>query len=139
MPAIRQQINIATSPRTVWRALTTAEGLMSWWVDEARVDAREGGRIVLTSEGEDGAPLEERGLFLTIRPTRKIEIAWDRNSPAETRATRIEFNIGKDGDDTRVSVIHSGAGPLDDEAARAVLDKAWRSALQTLRQTLEEA
>ncbi len=138
MPAIRQQINIAATPRAVWKALTTSEGLMSWWVDEARVDAREGGRVVLVSEGDDGEPVEERGIFLTLRPTRRIEIAWDKNSPAETKGTRIQFNIGRDGTETRVAMFHSGSGPLEDDEQRESLEKAWKAALKALRGSLED-
>lgn len=137
MTAIRQQINIDASPRAVWRALTTEAGVTSWWVDEARMDARAGGRVVLTSQDDEGNPLEERGIFHEIRPTRKIEIAWDSSSPAPTKGTRIEFHIARDGDETRVSVVHAGGGVLEDEAARGVLDKAWRQALHALRDALE--
>ena len=137
MPSVRQQLNIAAPPRTVWAALTTAEGLTSWWVDEARVDAREGGRIVLTSEGDDGEPVEECGLVHTCRPTRKFEIAWDNSSPAPTKGTRVQFQVARDGDETRVSVIHSGGGILDDEDEWTLLDKAWKSALKALRSSLE--
>lgn len=138
MPAIRQQINIDASPRAVWRAITTVEGLTSWLADEARVDAREGGRIVLTSEGDDGEPMEERGIFHEIRPIRRIEVAWDVNSPAPTKGTRIEFQIARDGEETRLSVVHRGGGVLDDEEAREALDKGWRQALRALRSALEE-
>lgn len=137
MAAIRHQINVATNPRAVWRALTTEEGITGWWVDKARVDARPGGRIVLTSEGEDGTPLEERGMFHEVRPTRKIEIAWDSNSPAATKGTRIEFQVARDGDETRVHVVHSGGAIEEDEALRKTLDDSWRQALQSLRQSLE--
>ena len=138
MPAIRQQINIDASPRAVWRALTTSDGLKAWLADEARVDAREGGRIVLTSEDDDGNPVEERGIFHEIRPIRRIEVAWDGNSPAATKGTRIEFQIARDGEETRLSVVHRGGGVLEDEEARDGLDKGWRQALRALRSALEE-
>jgi len=137
MPAIRRTINITASPREVWRALTTSDGIKSWWADDARVDAREGGRIVLQSEGDDGKPVEERGIFHEVRPTRKIEIAWDNNSPAPTKGTRIEFQVAKDGDETQVNLVHSGGGPLDDEEQREALDDSWRQALTALRDALE--
>jgi uncharacterized protein YndB with AHSA1/START domain len=136
MAAIRQQVNIATSPRVVWRALTTEEGITSWWVDKARIEAREGGRIVLTSEDDEGNPIEERGIFHELRPTRKIEIAWDNVGAAPTKGTRVEFQIAIDGDETRVNVVHSGSA-LEDEAARDKLDKQWRQALHALRDALE--
>jgi uncharacterized protein YndB with AHSA1/START domain len=137
MSAIRQQVNIAAPVRAVWNALSTAEGLQSWWVDEARIEAREGGRIVLTSEGDDGAPIEERGMFHVFRPTRLIEIAWDSHAKNKTAGTRIQFLLARDGEETRVNVTHSGSGLLDDEAERAVLEKAWKGALASLRDSLE--
>ncbi|MEQ1566248.1 MAG: SRPBCC domain-containing protein [Myxococcota bacterium] len=137
MSAIRQQINIAASQRTVWNAITTADGWKSWWADEARVDPREGGRIVLVSENAEGQPIEERGIFHELRPTRKVEIAWDGNSPSLTRGTRLVFTISRDGEETRLSLVHSGGGPLEDDAARDRMDKEWRDGLRTLRQSLE--
>ena len=137
MSAIRQQINIARPIRAVWTALTTADGLMSWWADDARVDARPGGRVVVFTEGDDGEPMEERGILHELRPTRKIEIAWDSNSPALTRGTRLLFQLARDGEETRVSLVHSGRGVLEDEEARDTLDKDWRRALRSLRDSLE--
>ncbi len=138
MAAIRQQLNIAAPPRTVWNALTTPDGLASWWVDEARIDPREGGRIVLISEGDDGEPMEERGMVHTFRPTRKLEIAWDNVGQAPTKGTRVAFQVARDGKETRISVVHSGGGVLDEEEAREELDKGWRSALKALRSVLED-
>ena len=137
MAAIRQQINIAAPQRSVWNALTTADGWKSWWAEDARLEPREGGRIVLVTEGEDGNPIEERGIFHEMRPTRKLEIAFDANSPGPTKGTRLQFTISKDGDETRLALVHSGAGLLDDEAARDALDKEWKNALRTLRSALE--
>ena len=138
MPNIRQQINIAASSRTVWNALTTAEGWKQWWADEARLEARSGGRIVLTVEGEDGEPVEERGVFHEVRPTRRIEIAWDATSPARTKGTRVQFTVSLDGEETRLALVHSGGGILDDEEGRAELERDWRSGLRALRASLED-
>lgn len=137
MPAVRQQIDIAVGPRAVWRALTTAEGLTSWWVDEARVDPRPGGRIVVVSEDDDGEPLEEAGLFLEVRPTRKLEIAWDNMGKAVTKGTRINFQIARTGDETRVVVVQQGSEALDDPEVHQRLDKGWKAALRALRDSLE--
>ncbi len=138
MASIRQQINIAVSSRTVWTTLTTAEGWKRWWAEDARLEARPGGRIVLTVEGDDGEPVEERGIFHELRPTRKLEIAWDATSPAKTKGTRLQFSISRDGDETRLALVHSGGGILDDEDQRADLEKEWRNALRALRSSLED-
>lgn len=138
MAAIRQQINIAAPLRTVWNALTTPEGWRSFWADEARIEPRSGGRIVLVSEGPDGTRIEERGIIHEMRPTRKVEIAWDANSPAETRGTRLSLTISRDGNETRILLVQSGSGILEDETARTALDREWREALRTLREALEK-
>lgn len=138
MAAIRQQINIAASIRSVWNALTTKKGLEAWWADEARVDPSVGGRLVITTEDDEGNAIEERGMFHKIRPTREIEIAWDSSSPAPTKGTRIVFQVARDGDETRVRVVHSGGGVLNDEEARGALDKWWRRQLRMLRRDLED-
>lgn len=138
MSSIRHQINIAAPVRVVWRALTTEAGLTSWWVDDARVVSEKGGRVILRSEGDDGEMMEEVGMFLELRPTRKIEIAWDSSSPAPTKGTRVQFTVARDGEETRVAVVHSGGGLLDDEESREALNKSWRSALRALRGSLED-
>lgn len=137
MPAIRQQINIAAPLRAVWTALTTSEGWCAFWADEARVEGREGGRIVLVGRGDDGAAVEERGIFHEFKPTRKLEIAWDTASTARTKGSRLEFTVSRDKDETRVALVHTGAAILGDAALEAALDKEWRTALKALREHLE--
>lgn len=137
MAAIRRNIHINAAPRAVWRTLTTSEGWTSWYADEARMDGRKGGRVVLVSEDDEGNPVEEVGTVLTWRPTSRLEISWDSNSPAPTRGTMLTFSIARDGGETRVALVHSGGGPLDDEEARSQLDTTWRQSLNALRDVLE--
>ena len=136
MPAIRQQISIAASPRSVWGALTTPEGLTQWWVDEARVDARVGGRLVLHSTDDEGEPLEERGIFLDYTPTRRIEIAFDAIGQAP-QVSRVQFQIARAGGETRLSVVLSGGASLEDEETFTSLTRDWKSSLKALRAALE--
>lgn len=137
MASIRQQINVDATPRDVWRALSTAEGWTSWYADEARCDPREGGRITLSTIGDDGEPLDEVGIFHAFRPIRKLEVSWDSNSPAPTRGTSLSFQVARDGDETRLALVHSGGGILEDEEARDALVKEWRQAFLALRDYLE--
>lgn len=139
MPAIRQQINIAASPSAVWRALTTSEGLASWWVDEARVDARTGGRVVLKSINDEGEPIEERGIFLDFTPTRRIEIAWDTLGDGHPRGQRVQFHVARAGGETRISMVLSGGEDLDDDDVHTSLTRDWRASLKALRDNLESA
>lgn len=136
MSSVRRQINIAAPIRSVWKMITTPEGWTAWYADEARVDARSGGRVTLLSEGDDG-PVEEVGMLHIYRPTSHLEIRWDSRSPASTRGTHLAFHLARDGEETRVSLVHSG-GLLDEDAsARQAIDDTWRRALAAMRDALE--
>ena len=138
MTAIRRQINIAAPQRAVWEMLTTVEGWTAWYADEARFDAVTGGRVFLHTEDDEGNVVEEVGTVLTYKPTRKLEIRWERGTTAGTAGTVLSLGLARDGDETRVSLVHRGAGVLDDEEARAELDKTWRQSLKALRGALED-
>ena len=137
LPAIRALINIAASPRDVWNALITPEGLSGWLVQGARIEPRAGGRVVWTlPPAAEAEPVEARGMLHTFRPTSHIEIAWDRGGTFPARGTRMAFSLARDGDETRLSLVHSGE-PLDDEALRAELEKGWKRDLKALQTLLD--
>ena len=135
MSTIRRQISIAATPRAVWNALTTTEGLAGWLGAEARVDAREGGRFVL-KVAVDGGPVEEAGILHVWRPTAKLEINWDKNSRGPWKGTLTQFQVVRDGGETMLNVQHIGSA-LEDETLRAQLDDRWKRALHSLRDGLE--
>lgn len=138
MPAIRRHIHIAAAPRAIWKALTTAEGLTGWLADEARIEPRKGGRVVLVNEDDEGNPVEERGMIHKWRPTSHLEIAWDNMGNFPTRGTTVSFQLAIDGDETRLSLVHSGRSEvLDDEERRSQLDTDWRRAFKSLQSMLD--
>lgn len=138
MPAIRHHVHIATSPRKVWKALTTSEGLMDWWVDEATVDSRKGGRVVVQFEDDEGEPVLAKGMIQTFRPTSHFEIVWDHMGEFPTRGSRLSFQVARDGDETRVSIVHVGGPLLEDDGDREALLKEWRRDLRALQSLLDE-
>lgn len=135
MSTIRRQISIAATPRAVWNALTTPEGLAGWLGADARVDGREGGRFVLKVTGEEG-PVEEAGMLHVYRPTAKLEITWDKNSRGPWKGTLTQFQVVRDGGETVLNVQHIGSA-LEDDQLRTQLDDRWKRALQSLRDGLE--
>ncbi len=137
MPAIRHHVHIAASPRQVWQAITTTDGLLSWWVDEAEVDSRKGGRVVVQFEDDEGNPIEAKGMIQTWRPTSHFEIAWDHMGEFPTRGSRLSFQIARDGDETRVSIVHAGGPLLDDPEQREALHKEWKRDLRALQSLLD--
>lgn len=137
MPAIRRQINIAAPPRAVWNVLSTGEGLARWFAHAARLEPREGGRVVLSQEGAAETD-EARGLIHTWRPTSHLEIAFDRVGGSELRGSHIAFKLARDGDESRLTMVHSGGEALEDDARRAALDKTWAQAFSTLQALLDQ-
>ncbi len=137
MAKVRQQITIEASSRAVWNALTTADGLDGWFGTEARCDARDGGRIsVVTGEGDDA--VERRGSFHSLKPTRAIEILWDDVGKADDKGTRLQFQIGRDGVETKIHVVQSGGALSEDEDLASTLESRWKDALLRLREMLED-
>ncbi len=135
MGTVRQQVGIVAGTRDVWRALTTGEGVARWWATEARVDARDGGLIVLVEEDAEGRR-EQRGLFHEVRPVRKIELALDHRGGGPDATSRVCFTVARDGDETRVAMTASAAA-WDDEAVRQAADQRWKVRLEKLRGVLE--
>jgi uncharacterized protein YndB with AHSA1/START domain len=136
MSTIRRQISIEATPRAVWNALTTPDGLARWLGTDARVDARPGGRFVLKVDHE-GAWVEEAGLLHVCRPTARLEITWDKHSSGPWKGTLTQFQVARDGAETVLNLQHIGSA-LEDEALRSGLDERWRRALSTLRDQLEQ-
>jgi uncharacterized protein YndB with AHSA1/START domain len=139
VPAIRRQVNIAAAQRAVWNALTTSEGLTSWWADEARIDPRAGGRVVIGNKNGEDQVTEERGFIHTWRPTSRLEIAFDNVGNSELKGTRLSFSLARDGDETLLAMVHSGGEALEEEARRQALDDEWKRAFKALQSHLDQA
>lgn len=135
MATIRRQISIEASPRTIWAALTTVEGLKSWLADDASVIASTAGRFSVTLEGDDG-PVVETGRFHTVRPTSKLEIHFDKVGAGAWKGTSLSFTLAREGEQTVVNVVHSGA-VFEDAVVMKDNDDTWRRALISLRDGLE--
>lgn len=135
MSTVRRQVTIEASPRAIWAALTTPDGLKSWLADDATVIPSAAGRVTITMEGDEG-PLTETGRFHTVRPTSKLEIHFDKFSPGPWKGSALTYTIAREGDQTVVNVLHSGAA-FDDPAVFKDVDDGWRRALVALRDGLE--
>jgi uncharacterized protein YndB with AHSA1/START domain len=137
MASVRYQVLIDASQRAVWNALTTGEGVASWWATDGRIDARESGRIVLGHE-HGGERVEEVGLVIRCRPTANFDVKWDSAGGSPTRGTTVQFQIGRGDGESKLHVIHSGTA-LEDEAFAAAMESLWKERLLKLREVLERA
>jgi uncharacterized protein YndB with AHSA1/START domain len=122
---IERVVEIAKPPADVWSALTTAEGLSSWFGDKVTVDLRLGGSIHMAwNESDDVADMRvER-----IEEPTVFGFTWHvYGLPADDpRRTYVEFTLEPAGAGTRLSVVESGFSQL----APDVHDKAYGGNVQ---------
>ena len=92
-----------TSPEEVYQALSTIEGLSSWWTTDTHGDTDIGGTIVFRFGGDDGFDMLVRELV----PAKRV--AWEVVAgPEEWIGTEVTFDIHQDDEWTIVLFEHHG-------------------------------
>ena len=137
---IERTVEIAHPPVRVWAALTTAEGLGTWFGNEATIDLRPGGRARMTWTG--GFTVEMR-VERVEEPT-VFGFTWPISGLPEDdpRRTYVEFRLEAAGAGTRLTVTESGFAQLPEEAHGKAYDgnaQGWASELAELVDYLDAA
>ncbi|MFC4375976.1 SRPBCC domain-containing protein [Nocardia halotolerans] len=138
---IVRTVELSHPPTKVWAALTTAEGLGSWFGNDATIDLRPGGAARMTwNEGEHVANMRvERVEEPTV-----FGYTWSVSGlPADDpRRTYVEFTLEPVGAGTRLTVVETGFAQLSDEAHKAAFEgnvDGWKSELGELVEYLGAA
>jgi uncharacterized protein YndB with AHSA1/START domain len=107
---IERTISVAHPPEKVWAAITTAEGLGTWFGQKATVDLRVGGLAQLTWDG--GYTNELR--IERLDPPRVFGWTWAISGLPEDdpRRTYVEFTLEPDASGTRLTVVETGFAQL---------------------------
>src|SRR5918911_4829018 len=130
---IERTVEIAHPPAKIWAALTTAEGLSTWFGDQATIDLRPGGSAQLTwASGETAHMRIERVEEPTV-----FGFTWRiYGLPADDpRRTYVEFRLEPVGSGTRLTVVETGFAQLPDDAHHQAFDgntRGWASELDEL-------
>jgi uncharacterized protein YndB with AHSA1/START domain len=137
---IERTLEVAHPPATVWAALTTAEGLGSWFGNEARIDLRPGGAAQLAW---DGGPTVDLHVERVEEPT-VFGFTWHIFGLPEDdpRRTYVEFTLEPVGAGTRLRVVETGFAQLPEDAYRKAYDahtQGWASELGELVDHLNAA
>lgn len=137
---IEREIDLANSPEVVWRALTTAEGLGTWFGTHARIDLRPGGQAHVTWSEDDQATLD----ILLVDPPHRFAFTWATHGlpPGDPRRTHVEFTLEPIAAGTRLRVTESGFAQLPDGTAQRAYEtnrQGWRSELAELATYLNDA
>ena len=137
---IERVVELAHPPSTVWAALTTAEGLGTWFGNRATIDLRPGGAARLTW---DGGPAQDLRVERVEEP-RVFGFTWPINglSDDDPRRTYVEFTLEPVAAGTRLTVVESGFAQLPvDEHDKAFGGnvEGWASELGELVAYLDAA
>ena len=137
---IERAVDIAHPPAAVWTALTTAEGLGTWFGNQATIDLRPGGSAQMT--WDHGYRAEMR-IERVEEPT-VFGFTWHIYGlpDDDPRRTYVEFTLEPSGSGTRLTVVESGFAQLTDEAFREAYDgntTGWASELGELVDYLDAA
>ena len=107
---IERTVEIAHPPAKVWAALTTAEGLGTWFGNQATIDLRPGGAAQMTWTSGDRANMRiER-----VEEPSVFGFTWHIYGlpDDDPRRTYVEFTLEPVGGGTRLTVVESGFAQL---------------------------
>jgi uncharacterized protein YndB with AHSA1/START domain len=127
---------IAARPSIVFDAVTTAEGIASWWGPDdgpvliAESDPRVGGRFRVRFRVLDGNEYESTGEYLEVREPERVAMTWrwadDEDAGHETR---IEIDLRAVEGGTEVTFTQSR---FADVATRDGHEKGWNGSFDKL-------
>ena len=133
---IEREILIDAPPRVVWSIVTEAEHLAGWFSDEAEIDLRSGGRMLLTWRGHGAY----EGRVETVDPPRLLAFRWQTREGefSEANSTLVVMTLEAEETGTRLRVVESGFAtlPWPDNARARYADensKGWLTELDELR------
>jgi uncharacterized protein YndB with AHSA1/START domain len=135
---IERTVHLSRTPAQVWQALTTAEGLSSWFGEQASIDLRPGGAATLTFAG--GVTVDMR--IERVEAPAVFAYTWRLPDLPEDdpRRTYVEFTLEPDGDGTVLRVVETGFAQLPPDTRRATYDshsEGWTRELAELVEHLD--
>jgi uncharacterized protein YndB with AHSA1/START domain len=137
---IERTVELAHPPGKVWAALTTAEGLASWFGQQATIDLRPGGPASMKWDHGHTADMRvER-----VEEPRVFGFTWHIYGlpDDDPRRTYVEFTLEPAGAGTRLTVVESGFSQLPEDAHRQAFEgntRGWASELGELADYLDAA
>jgi uncharacterized protein YndB with AHSA1/START domain len=130
---IERTVRVDRPLERVWTAITTAEGLGTWFGNSAEVDLRVGGSAKLHWDSGDDAELRiER-----LEPQTVFGYTWGIMGlpDGDPRRTYVEFTLQPDETGTTITVVESGFAQLEPDAYSKAFEGntgGWASELDEL-------
>jgi uncharacterized protein YndB with AHSA1/START domain len=138
---------IKARPSIVFEALTTPEGIASWWGPDAgpvlfaETDVRVGGRFRVRFRMLDGSEHESAGEYLEIVQPQHLVMSWQWTAvggePDEAgNLSRVEIDLKPIDIGTELTLTHA---QLKTEASRISHEQGWAGAIDKLVQRFSYA
>jgi uncharacterized protein YndB with AHSA1/START domain len=134
--AIEHRVEIAATPDAVWRALTEADQLASWFPLDARVTPGVGGSIWVSWAG--AATYESR--ISVWEPSRRLQLVENIPDPGVAQPVSVaqDFYIEGKGGTTVLRFVHSGFSPdAQWDEMFEMMDSGWRYFMFNLKHYVE--
>jgi uncharacterized protein YndB with AHSA1/START domain len=139
---IERTIFISTAIGVVWEALTTAEGIRSWFGDQAEIDLRPGGEARF---GWTEYEASSHAIVVVVDEPTRFSYRWAATGVerADTGpSTLVEFTLVESDGGTEVTVLESGFASLPSEIIEESLrdnTSGWKAEMQDLLEYLAPA
>src|SRR5262249_46948760 len=137
---------IKARPSIVFEALTTPEGITSWWGPDAGPvllavsDARVGGTYRVRFRMLDGSEHESAGEYLEVVPPRRLVMSWQwvtGGEPDEVgHVSRLEIDLRPIEIGTEITLTHAR---LATETSRASHERGWTGSVDKLVRRFDKA
>jgi uncharacterized protein YndB with AHSA1/START domain len=133
MADIVHLVPIQASPQSVYEAITTEEGLKSWWTDDVSAEPREGSTATFRFEGGQVA---FRMNVDKLEPAEAVEWSVEAPAPPEWEETRVTWRLQPDDGNTRLLFGHRDWASI--ENSFAAINYNWAYYLTSLKEYLEK-
>jgi uncharacterized protein YndB with AHSA1/START domain len=126
---------IKARPSIVFDALTTPEGMASWWGPDdgpvllAETNVRVGGRFRVRFRMLDGSEHESSGEYVEVSKPRRLAMSWRWAGGEDPGESRLEFDLRPIPEGTELTLTHSR---LHNEESRRGHEEGWNGALDKL-------
>jgi uncharacterized protein YndB with AHSA1/START domain len=126
---------IRARPSIVFDALTTPEGIASWWGPDdgpvllAETDVRVGGRYRVRFRMLDGTEHESSGEYLEVVRPQRLAMSWRWAGGEDPGESLVEIDLRALAEGTELTLTHSR---LHDEETRRSREEGWNGALDKL-------
>jgi uncharacterized protein YndB with AHSA1/START domain len=136
MPEVVRSIEIAAPPSSVWRWLSTQEGLRGWLAPDVEIDLRVGG--VYRMLGADGQT-RISGTVLELVPEGRLVLSWLEEDAGWVHPARLVVTLEAIASGTRVGLVHDGFAGIGTAGWAGTLEAYERGAdkHQVLQQLAE--